>query len=195
VPTITALRERRRGRVAVELDGAPWRELPIAVVVRAGLAQGLTLDRPALRLLRRELRRAEAVSVATRTLRGRDLSERRLAERLERASLAPPAVEESLAALSEAGLVDDDRFATNRACSLAGRGYGDAAIRHDLERHGIAAELIDAALSGLEEELARARRVVEERGAGPRTARYLAAKGFGEDALEAALGADFANDP
>jgi SOS response regulatory protein OraA/RecX len=195
VPTITALRERRRGRVAVELDGAPWRELPIAVVVRAGLAQGLTLDRPALRLLRRELRRAEAVSVATRTLRGRDLSERRLAERLERASVAPPAVEESLAALSEAGLVDDDRFATNRACSLAGRGYGDAAIRHDLERHGIAAELIDAALSGLEEELARARRVVEERGAGPRTARYLAAKGFGEDALEAALGADFANDP
>jgi SOS response regulatory protein OraA/RecX len=195
VPTITALREQRRGRIAVELDGAPWRELPLVAVVRAGLAPGLTLDRPALRLLRRELRRAEALSVATRTLRSRDLSERRLAERLERASVAPAVVEASLAALSEAGLVDDGRFAANRAHSLAGRGYGNAAIRHDLAGQGVAAELVDAALSGLESELARALRLVDERGAGPRTARYLAARGFGEDALEAALGADFANDP
>jgi SOS response regulatory protein OraA/RecX len=195
VPTITALRERRRGWVAVELDGAPWRELPVAVVVRAGLVQGLTLDRPGLRLLRRELRRAEALSVATRTLGSRDLSERRLAERLERASVAPAAVEASLAALSDAGLVDDSRFAANRALNLAGRGYGDAAIRHDLEQQGVTAELADAALAALEAEPMRARRVAEERGAGPRTARYLAGKGFGEDAVEAALGADFANDP
>jgi hypothetical protein len=41
----------------------------------------------------------------------------------------------------------------------------------------------------------RAREVVARRGAGIRTARYLVAKGFGEDALEAASGADFANDP
>jgi hypothetical protein len=41
----------------------------------------------------------------------------------------------------------------------------------------------------------RAERVVAARGPGPRTARYLASKGFGEDAVEAALGAGFANDP
>jgi SOS response regulatory protein OraA/RecX len=195
VPTITALREGQRGRIAVEVDGTPWRELPAAVVVRAGLAQGLALDRPVLRLLRRELRRAEALAVATRTLRARDLSARRLAERLERASVAPAVVETSLAALSDAGLVDDGRFAANRALSLADRGYGDAAIRHDLERQGVAGELVDAALGGLEAESLRARRLVEARGPGVKTARYLAAKGFGEDALEAALGADFANSP
>ena len=39
-----------------------------------GSAIGLPLDRPALRLLRRELRRAEALGVATSALRRRDLS-------------------------------------------------------------------------------------------------------------------------
>jgi hypothetical protein len=60
---VTALRERR-GHVAVELDGQAWRTVPLEVVVRAGLAVELELDRPRLRLLRRELRRAEALAAA-----------------------------------------------------------------------------------------------------------------------------------
>jgi SOS response regulatory protein OraA/RecX len=195
VPTITALREIRPGRVAVELDGKPWRELPVAVVVGAELRHGLTLDRPTLRLLRRELRRQEALAVATRALRVRDLPARRVAERLQRAAVAPDAVDESLAVLEQAGLVDDGRFAANRAQSLAGRGYGDAAIRHDLERQGLASDLADAAIAGLEPELARARRLVARRGSGLKTGRYLDSKGFADDTVEAALGADFANDP
>jgi len=194
VPTITALRELGRGRVAVEVDGAPWRELPVSVVVRAELRAGLSLDRPALRLLRRELRRAEAITVATRALRVRDLPARRVADRLERAAVSPAAVEESLAVLTDAGAVDDGRFAANRATSLAERGYGDAAIRHDLEQ-GVASEVAEAALSGLEPERVRAARLIEARGPGAKTARYLASKGFGDDVLEAAFGADFANDP
>jgi SOS response regulatory protein OraA/RecX len=109
--------------------------------------------------------------------------------------VAPAAVEESLAVLSRAGLVDDARFACARAESLAERGYGNAAIRHDLERQGIDREVIDTALQSLEEEAKRARRLVERRGPGPKTARYLASKGFGEEALETAAGADFAPDP
>jgi regulatory protein len=195
MPTVTRLRDDRRGRVAVELDGAPWRTLPVDVVARAGLAEGRALDRPALRLLRRELRRAEALTVAGRALRRRDLSERELAERLARASVAPAAVEESLAVLSRAGLVDDARFARTRAGSLAERGYGDAAIKHDLGRQGVAPEAIQQALESLEAEGERARRLVERRGPGATTARYLASKGFGEEALEAAAGADFAPNP
>ena len=195
MPTVTRLRDSGRGRVAVELDGAPWRTLPVNVVARSGLAEGRKLDRPALRLLRQELRRAEALAVAGRALRRRDLSERGLTERLARASVAPAAVEESLAVLSRAGLVDDGRFARTRADSLAERGYGDAAIRHDLGRQGISPEVIQAALESLEAEGERARRLVERRGPGASTARYLASKGFGEEALEAAAGADFAPDP
>jgi regulatory protein len=195
VPKVTGLRDDRRGRVAVELDGTPWRTLPVDVVARAGLVEGRALDRPALRQLRRELRRAEALTVAGRALRRQDLSERGIAERLARASVAPAAMEESLAVLARAGLVDDARFARTRAASLAERGYGDAAIRHDLERQGVASEPIQQALESLEAEAERARRLVERRRPGARTARYLAAKGFGEQAVEAAAGADFASDP
>jgi len=195
VPTVTRLAAGGRGRVVVELDGAPWRTLPVEVVARAGLSEGRLLDRPALRLLRQELRRSEALAVAGRALRRQDLSERGIAERLGRASVAPATIAASLAVLSRAGLVDDARFARTRAGSLAERGYGDAAIRYDLERQGVAPELAQEALESLEGEGERARRLVERRGRSARTARYLASKGFGEGAVEAVLEGDFAPDP
>ena len=195
MPTVTGLREDRRGRVAVELDGSPWRTFPADVVVRAGVSEGRALDRPALRLLRRELRRAEALAVAGRALRARDLSARELARRLEQRAVSPSVAQDSLAALSAAGLLDDARFAENRAGSLAERGYGDAAIRHDLEQRGVPAELVEAAVAGLEPESVRAGRIVCRRGTGAGTARYLAGKGFGEDVLEQAAGIDFGHHP
>jgi SOS response regulatory protein OraA/RecX len=194
VPTVTALRDDRRGRVTVELDGAPWRVLPVDVVVRAGIAEGRALDRPALRLLRRELRRAEALRVAGRALRHRDLSRRRLAERLEGAGVTPIAAEESLDALESSGIVDDRRVARSRSSSLAERGYGDEAIRHRLLAEGLKQALVEEALAGLEPESERARPLIERRGPGPRTARYLFGRGFGEEAVEGALGAAFGQD-
>lgn len=189
MPTVTALHADPRGRVAVELDGAPWRELPMEVVVRAGIAEGTVLDRPALRLVRRELRRAEALRVAGRALRHRDLSRRRLAERLEGVVPAAAAAE-SLAVLERAGVVDDARVARLRAESLAARGYGDEAIRHRLRAEG----LPDESVRDLEPETERAKPLIERRGEGPRTARYLASRGFGQEAIEAALGAVFGQD-
>ena len=191
MPTITALREDHRGGVALELDGAPWRTVPVAVAARAGLVEGRTLDRPALRTLRRELRRAEALALAGRALRARDLSRARLAARLERAAVAPAAAEASLRALEDVGAVDDERFARARAESLAGRGYGDAAIRHDLESQGVATDVVESALEPLEPEIERVRPIVERRGANARTARFLAGKGFSQESCEAALGPGF----
>ena len=194
MPTVTALRDDRRGRVAVDLDGEPWRVLPVDVVVRAGIAEGRALDRPALRLLRRELRRAEALRVAGRALRHRELSRRRLTERLEQASVTPEVAAESLATLERAGLVDDRRVARSRSSALADRGYGDEAIRHRLVAEGLAEALVEEALAGLAPEAARARPLIERRGTGPRTARYLAGRGFREEAVEAALGTPFGQD-
>jgi SOS response regulatory protein OraA/RecX len=193
VPVVTRLREVPRNRVAVEIDGNPWRVLPADVVVRAGLATGLALDRPTLRLLRRELRRAEALDVAARALRGRDLSREALALRLERAAVPPAAAEESLATLGRAGLVDDARVARSRARGLAERGYGDEAIRERLRAEGLE-EHTATAVAELTPEAERAQTLITRRGQGPRTARYLAGRGFGEDAVEAALGAAFGQD-
>jgi SOS response regulatory protein OraA/RecX len=191
MPTVTALRDDRRGRVAVELDGAPWRVLPVDVVARAGIAEGRTLDRSALRLVRHELRRAEALRVAARALRSRDLSRRRLEERLERAAVPPAAAAETITTLEHTGLLDDARVADARAHALAGRGYGDDAIRHRLASEGISDDLAAEAVAALAPEAERARALLERRGPGSRTARYLAGRGFGEDAVEAALGAGF----
>jgi SOS response regulatory protein OraA/RecX len=189
VPTVTALREDRRGRVAVELDGAPWRVLPVEVVVRSELAEGRALDRAALRVVRRELRRAEALAVAGRALRARDLSRDRLAERLQQRAVSPAVAAESLATLERAGLVDDRRVAQTRARALAERGWGDEAIRHRLRSEALQETVIEDAVAALEPESGRAGPLIARRGTGPRTARYLAGRGFGEDSVEAALGA------
>jgi len=181
------VRARPGGRVAVELDGVPWRTLPAEPVLRAGVGVGRELDRATARTLRRELRRAEALAVAGRSLRAHDVSARGLAAQLERAAVAPAARAEALAALTSAGLLDDDRFVRRRAAVLAERGYGNAAIAADLERQGVSAELVGQAIGELEPEAGRARAIVRHRGSGPRTARFLTGKGFEDDAVEAAL--------
>jgi regulatory protein len=193
-PRVTALRPEQRGRIAVELDGVRWRTVPADVAAAAGLIVGRELDRPALRELRRALRRFEALESATKTLRYRDASAQRLAQRLEAASVAPAARMEALDVLERAGLVDDARFAERRADALAERGFGDEAIRHDLEQQGVPAELRERAVAALPAETGRALAIVARRGPGSKTARYLAAKGFGEDAVEAALAGSVAAD-
>ena len=190
---VTALRERPRGRVEIELDGAPWRVVPADAVVRAGLVEGRSLDRETARTLGRELRRARALDVAARALRYRDHSRRSLEERLARRDVRPDARDAALAALERAGLVDDARVATARAGTLAERGYGDAAIRFDLERQGVAGELVEGAVAALVPERDRARRLVERRGADPKTARWLAGRGFDPVSVEDAMG-PFAED-
>lgn len=172
----------------MQLDGAPWRVLPVDVVVRAGLGVGRQLDRQLARELARELRRSEALRKAGRALRTRDLSRQELGQRLERHGVVAGARTEALAALERGGLVDEGRFARGRAESLARRGYGDAAIRDDLERRGIGAEGVRAALATLEPERERAERLLGAQRPGAAAVRRLAARGFGEDAIEAALG-------
>jgi SOS response regulatory protein OraA/RecX len=192
-PVVTALRERPRGRVEVQLDGAPWRLVPADAVVRTGLFVGRALDRETARTLGRELRRADALARALRALAPRDRSRRALADRLTHAGVRTDAREDVLATLERNGLVDDARVAATRAGSLADRGYGDAAIRYDLEREGVARELVDEALAGLEPELERARALVERRGPEPKTARWLASKGFEASNVDEAVGG-FAED-
>lgn len=183
---VTALRPAPRGEIEVELDGSRWRSLPVAAVAAAGLVEGTVLDRPRARALARARRQEAALRVATRALARRPLSERELEQRLARHSVAPAAREEARRVLSSAGYLDDHKVASSRAALLAGRGAGDELIRHDLAGRGIAAETIEAALAELAPEAERARAVVRRRGAGQATARWLAARGFDEDAVEAA---------
>jgi regulatory protein len=166
----------------------PWRTLPAEVVLRAGLDVGVELDRERARRVRRELKRHEAMTRAARALRTRDLSAAELDARLDRANIAPAARAETIERLAGAGAVDDERFARSRAQALADRGAGDVLVRHELDARGIVAEAIEAAIESLESETERAARICRRRGTGPKTARYLARKGFSEDAIESVCG-------
>lgn len=184
MPVITALRERARGRVEIHLDGALWRTVPADAVVRSDLRVGRPLDREAARTLGRELRRAHALGVAARVLRYRDMSRQRLEARLADRGAAGGARAAALETLERVGLVDDERVAVARAQALAGRGYGDAAIRLALDGEGLEGEAVQAGLAELEPESERARGFLERRGGGVKTLRWLAAHGFDASTLE-----------
>jgi regulatory protein len=182
---VTALHERPRGTVEIELDGSAWRVVPTDAVVRAGLSVGGVLDE---QRLDRELQRAEALARAARALRHRDRSRTELANRLKGGGVETDVTVEVLETLERVGIVDDARFAVSRAQHLAEKGYGDEAIRVDLEREGVPAELASEAVSGLEPERERAKALAARRGADARTARWLAGRGFEVSSIEGAVG-------
>lgn len=131
-----------------------------------------------------------AFEVAVRALGAHDRTAAELDARLERRGVPADEREEALERLERLGYLDDARVARDRAAQLAGRGSGNALIRHDLQGRGIAAETIEDALEALEPERERALRIVGVRGRSARTARYLASRGFGEDAVAALVAPD-----
>jgi regulatory protein len=137
-----------------------------------------------------EAPRTEALAVATRALARREHSQRSLRERLRRAGVAEDDAEAVVEELRHAGLVDDARFAEERARVLAERGKGDAAIRFDLERAGVGAAEIEAALGSLDPEHERAAALITRRGATSATARLLAGRGFDEEVVAALVAAE-----
>ena len=185
---LTALRRERPGRVALELDGRPWRVVPDEVALAAALRPGLVLDRVALRRLRRELRRVEAMEAAARALSHRELARERLEERLVRAGVPAGDRERTLESLERVGLVDDGRLARSRAAALAARGWGDEAISARLEAEGIRDEERRDALAELACEPDRAAEIARHEAERGRAAALLARRGFAGDSIEAAVG-------
>jgi regulatory protein len=135
----------------------------------------------------------DPIEIAARALQHRDRSRREVEERLARAGIDENRLTDALDTLERVGYVDDARFAGTRAEALADRGYGDEWIRHDLAEHGVAPEAVAEAMGALAPEAERAAALVEQLGRTPKTGARLARKGFGEDALEAALGIDLGN--
>ena len=134
----------------------------------------------------------DPIEIAARALQHRDRSRREVEERLARAGIDEDRRTDALETLERVGYVDDGRFAGGRAEALADRGYGDEWIRHDLAEHGVVAEAVAAAIGALVPEAERAAAVVARLGRTRKTGAQLARKGFGEDALDSALGIDVA---
>ena len=130
----------------------------------------------------------DAVDAGLRVLHHRDLSTADLDRRLAAKGFDEAQRESALEALTRTGLLDDRRYAEARAAALAGRGAGDALVRHELVRAGVEEGLVADAIALLEPESERALRIAERRGPGPKTARYLSGKGFSEESLNELAG-------
>lgn len=185
---MTAVRRARPGRVELEVDGARWRIVPDEVVLRCGLAPGVELDRPLLRTFVRELRRAETLGLAVRTVARRDVSTGRLREKLLARGVRDEAVRGAVATLTSAGVVDDARAAGSRAYSLAERGWGDAAVAARLAREGFAEPDVRSALAALRPERERAEALAATAKDLRAAWALLVRRGFEEATVEDVLG-------
>lgn len=130
---------------------------------------------------------ADAVQAGLGALRYRDLSEHELERKLDERGFTEEECAHAVATLRRTGVLDERRFAENRARSLASRGAGDGLIRHELERTGVAGDLVEEVVALLEAESIRARAIVTRRGASPKTARYLLGKGYSSDVAAEAV--------
>ena len=114
---------------------------------RSAAAKGTRSERP----------RSTAKDRALGLLAVRWRSRVELERRLRAAGYPPEEVEEALADLEAAGLIDDARFAQELVRSRTGRRLsGDRAIRSDLRGKGVGQDVVDGALEGLPPEEERA---------------------------------------
>jgi len=125
---------------------------------------------------------------ALRHLVRREHSRAELARKLAPHAESPEALEALLDELVSRKQLSDERYADERARSLA-RKYGPAKIRHDLRSKGIADSVVDRISS--EGELERARHILERKYREPATtpeerarrARFLQGRGFSMDVI------------
>lgn len=133
---------------------------------------------------------AGALETGLAALRYRDLSEQELQTKLAAKGFLESERDDAVATLKRTGLLDERRFAEARAASLAARGAGDALIRHALDEAGVAQDLVTDVLDALPPERERAQGIVVRRGAGQKTARYLAAKGFSPETVRGVIASE-----
>ncbi len=159
---ITALKVQKRNprRVNVYIDGQFAFGLAAIEAMRLHVGQQLSADDIAR--LRADDQRQVAYDRALHFLSFRPRSQAEV-ERHLRDKFAPEVVEQVIARLERAGLVDDRAFVRfwieNRDTF---RPRGKRALRYELRQKGVPAALIDAALQDYDEEAA-ARRAAQDR--------------------------------
>jgi regulatory protein len=131
---------------------------------------------------------AQLKARALRHLVRREHSRAELARKLAPRAESPQALEALLDELHAGKQLSDERYAEERARSLA-RKYGPVKIRHDLKSKGIGDEIVERISSG--DELARARAILSRKYRHPastreeraRRGRFLQSRGFSMDVI------------
>ncbi|MGA8707829.1 MAG: regulatory protein RecX [Steroidobacteraceae bacterium] len=133
----------------------------------------------------------------------RDFCVRELHEHLQAQGYEAPVVQQVVAELRERGFVDDERYAQQYVALHAERGHGPLRIGRELDALGINPALVEATLAAAEDWSRRAREQRIRRfglelptdwPGKARQARFLQYRGFSNDHIRAALGAEVGDD-
>ena len=158
--TLSAAEPRKRGLVALFLDGEYAVSVDAETFALSGLRPGAELSDERLHelILKSDARRAREKALSLLTHRAH--SKKELTEKVGRA-VSREAAEAAASRLEELGLLDDESYARQLAAELfSRRGYSGARVRLELMRRGIARELADAAAAEYEPDPAGAIREI-----------------------------------
>ncbi len=140
---------------------------------------------------------------ALRLLARREHARAELARKLAPHAESAEALEALLDDLTARRLLSDERYVEMRMNARAAR-FGNARLAYELRTQGVSEELVEAALSGSEDELARARQVWQRKFGDTvkandaihraRQMRFLMSRGFSGETIRRVLRGDFEDD-
>ena len=143
-------------------DGTELKSTP-ALVSDMHLYSGSELDDEGFR----ELCAASSLSLcrarALRIVNSRPVSRREMIKKLTEKGEVPENAEYCADWLVELGLINDESYAGAVVRHYAAKGYGEARVRQELNRHGIPRELWDAAMEEMPEQDDKLLRFIRER--------------------------------
>jgi regulatory protein len=138
--------------------------------------------------------------IALDILARREHSVAELREKLAAREFPPDEIEQTLSALTEDGLLSEPRFIDSFLVSYTRRGHGPLWLRAELERRGIDAARISAALAGQAVDWVSHARTVREKRFGPdqpadykdraRQSRFLQYRGFTSEHIRQTFSGD-----
>jgi len=144
--------------------------------------------------------RRTARHAAMDLLARREHSQLELSRKLRSRDYSPEEITEALTGLAADGLQDDGRFIESFVNSRLARGQGPLRIRADLRQRGIAEALVESHLAAAAIDWIAAAREARQRRFGAtrpadfqeraRQARFLAGRGFSQEQIQRAMGAD-----
>ena len=149
MPQITALTSlpKQPGRIAVEIDGAPFGVVSIETLLALALVVGGDVDDRAHAALGDDAAALKTYDRALRLLAARGRSVRELRRRLVMAKEPEAHVDAAIRRLEAMGALDDDEYARQVARSqMLGRGYAPRRIKQDLARRGVARDVAERAV-------------------------------------------------
>lgn len=145
---ITKVKETKRGKLAVFLDGSFWESFDPGFARDKGLDEGRELSQLELAKIESELKYLRAYERALIFLSYRPRSVREVKKKLIEAGYSDGESENAISRLTAAGYLDDVKFARDWITSRAsGKYYGSRRLKSELVARGVASDIVDEQLA------------------------------------------------